>query len=186
MTFAPGRVSQTITIPVIAGSIPVSAGAKTFFVSLSDPRKSNVALATATGTIIPQSGSQGGGNASVTISNISQLEGKSGFTPFVFQVRLTAAPTKSITYDVFTTNGTAQAGANYVGIAAGDNDPPMDIGTVTFAPGQMSKTITVYVKAGSLQVTAGTKSFTVSLSDPSDPMVALASGTATIIPQASL
>jgi hypothetical protein len=184
VTFLPGQVSQTITIPVVAGSIPVTAGLKTFSVSLTDPRNPSFVLASGTGTIIPQSPSSNGtAKPRVTINNISQLEGKSGLTPFVFQVRLTAVPAKAVTLDLFTTDGTALAGTNYVGIAAGDNSPPVDIGTVTFAAGQISKTITVYVKAGSVPVTAGTKTFTVSLSDPSDPGVALASGVATIIAQ---
>src|SRR5262249_41235667 len=141
-------------------------------------------LATATGTIIPQSANTGGrAKPQVTLNNVSQLEGKTGLTPFVFQVRLTAPPTKPVTFDVFTTDGTARAGTNYVAIAAGDNNPPADIGTVTFAPGQLSKTITVYIKADSIPVISGTKTFTVNLSDPSDPTAVLASGIATIIPQ---
>ena len=120
-----------------------------------------------------------------TVSSLSGLEGTSGLTPFVFQIRLASPAATATTYDVYTTDGTAKAGVNYVAIIAGDSAHG---GTVTFAPGSAFATVTVYVIAGSLPVTPATvrATFTVSLSDPSAPDVPLASGTGTITAQNAL
>ena len=55
------------------------------------------------------------------------------------------------------------AGANYVGITGG---------TVTFLKGNPRGTVTVNAIGGSLRLSDGTKTFTVSLSDPANPTVA--------------
>jgi VCBS repeat-containing protein len=188
VSFAAGQVAQTLTVYVIAGSIPVSAGTKTFTVSLSSPAAPTAAMATATGTIIPQSSGSSGGNGGAlpkpSINDVSALEGQSGLTAFNFHVNLSAAPSKSVTYDAYTTDGTARTGGNFVGILAGINGIS-SLGTITFAAGQVSGTITVYVIGGSLPVSAGAKTFTVSMSDPAHPDDPLATAAGTIIPQSS-
>ncbi|HWY86570.1 MAG TPA: hypothetical protein VNX28_07595, partial [Gemmataceae bacterium] len=147
-----------------------------------------MSLAAGTGTIIPQNSpthSATGGLPKVLVGNSATLEGVSGLTPLSFQVRLAAAPRGPVTYDVYTTDASAvSTGAkpNFVGITAGIAGP-FSIGTITFAPNQISRTITVYVLAGSIPASAGIKTFTVSLSDPAHPTVALATATGTIIPQ---
>jgi hypothetical protein len=119
------------------------------------------------------------------VNSLNSLEGTSGLTPFVFQIRLASAARSSVTYDVYTTDGTAKAGVNYLGITAGD---AAHGGTVTFAPGSAFATVTVYVIAGSLPVTPATvrADFTVHLSDPSAPGVSLASGTGIITAQVAV
>jgi hypothetical protein len=190
VSFAPGQIARTITVSVIGGSLPISAGSKSFTVNLSSPTNPNVSLASGTGTIIPQNSpthGPAGGRPKVLIGNSTMLEGAGGLTPFKFQVRLAAASTVPVTYDVYTTDGSAVStgpNPNFVGIHAGIS-APNSIGTVTFAPGQVLQTITVYVIAGSLPVSAGTKNFTVSLSDPANPLVPLATATGSIIPQTS-
>jgi hypothetical protein len=117
-----------------------------------------------------------------TINSLNSLEGTSGLTPFVFQIRLTSPARSPMTYDVYTTDGAAKAGVNYIGITAGDSAHG---GTVTFAPGSAFATVTVYVIAGSLPVTPATvrADFTVNLADPLAPGVSLASGTGIITAQ---
>src|SRR5205807_10486546 len=80
------------------------------------------------------------------IANTSLLAGTSGLTPFNFHVSLPARPPFAVTYNYFTTDGTAKAGVNYVGTT------PVAMGTVTFAPGQVSQTISIPVFAGSIPV----------------------------------
>jgi hypothetical protein len=96
--------------------------------------------------------------------------------------------TSTVTFDVFTTDGpstpfigAAVAGTNYVGITAGSSPS----GTVTFMPGQAFATVTVEVKVGSFLPAPGSeyKQFTVNLSSPSAPTVAVASGTGLIAAQ---
>jgi len=119
-----------------------------------------------------------------SINSVSLLEGKSGLTSFTFRVSLPQGGTRNgpVTYDVYTTDGTAKAGLNYVGITAGD---AAHGGTVTIAQGATYATVTVFVIAGSLPVTQATEraTFSVHLSDPTNPGVSLASGTGTIIAQ---
>src|SRR5205823_2857951 len=107
-----------------------------------------------------------------TIATVELLEGLTGLTPFTFTVNLLASPSKPVTFDVFTTDGTAKAGVNYIGINPGVT-APNSIGTVTFDTGQVFQSVTVWVIAGSLPVSAGPKTFTVSLSDPAHPTKAL-------------
>jgi hypothetical protein len=175
VTFARGSAFATVTVYVIAGSLPLTAATvRAFFtVHVADPAFPDLSLASATGTIIAQAASSGTGrSAPVLISNVSNSEGTSGLTPFVFQIRLASTARSRVTYDVYTTDGTAQAGVNYVGITAGDSAHG---GTVTFAPGSAFATVIVYVIAGSLPVTPATvyATFTVNISDPFIPTVPL-------------
>jgi hypothetical protein len=121
-----------------------------------------------------------------SVNDMSLLEGKSGLTPFTFQVKLPGGGSRDgpVTYDVYTTDGTARAGANYIGIFAGVTATHSS-GTVTFAQGSTTATVTVYVIAGSIPVTPATASttFTVNIADPASPDVPLASATGTIIAQ---
>jgi hypothetical protein len=116
------------------------------------------------------------------VSSLNALEGTSGLTPFLFQIRLATPARAQVTYDVYTTDGTAKAGVNYVGITAGDS---ANGGTVTFAPGSAFATVSVYVITGSLPVTPATlrATFVVNLADPLTPGVASASGMGTITAQ---
>src|SRR5690349_5576714 len=76
--------------------------------------------------------------ATISMSNVNALEGNSGTTPFVFTVTLSeaSAQTVSLTYQTRNDLGSATPGSDYTAIPAT---------TLTFTPGQTSKTITVNV-----------------------------------------
>jgi hypothetical protein len=77
----------------------------------------------------------------ISISDVSKLEGKKGkTTQFTFTVTLSAAYDQPVTVSFQTVNGTARTG---------DNDYVARTGTLTFAPGETTKTITVEVKGDS-------------------------------------
>ena len=80
-------------------------------------------------------GGGGGEELLLGIDNLELPEGNAGTTPFVFTVALTAASAAPVTVDFATRNGSAEAGSDYV--ATG--------GTLTFAPGELTKQITVLV-----------------------------------------
>ncbi|HEX3125732.1 MAG TPA: Calx-beta domain-containing protein [Thermoanaerobaculia bacterium] len=80
-------------------------------------------------------GGSGGGGPLIGISNVEQPEGNSGSTPFVFEVSLSAPSTGTVTVSFSTRNGTAQAGSDYVAAS----------GSLTFAPGEVTKPVTVQV-----------------------------------------
>jgi Ca2+-binding RTX toxin-like protein len=74
-------------------------------------------------------------DVSIDAAVILPAEGNAGITSVVFNVTLSAASGNTITVDFATANGTAIAGQDYVAAA----------GTLTFAPGILTRTITVSV-----------------------------------------
>lgn len=69
------------------------------------------------------------------IDTVERPEGNAGTTPFVFTVSLSESSATPITVDFSTRNGTALAGSDYIATS----------GTLTFAPGELIKQITVLV-----------------------------------------
>jgi len=79
----------------------------------------------------------------VSISDVTKKEGTAKgnankTTQFTFTVTLSAAYDQQVTMSFQTVNGTA---------TTSDNDYVAKTGTVTFAPGETSKTITIEVKS---------------------------------------
>ncbi|CCI04718.1 beta strand repeat-containing protein [Microcystis aeruginosa] len=73
---------------------------------------------------------------SLTINDVTVTEGNSGTTNAVFTVSLSSAASTVVTVNYATANGTATAGTDYTAIPTT---------TLTFNPGETSKTITVAV-----------------------------------------
>jgi hypothetical protein len=77
----------------------------------------------------------------ISISDLSKAEGKRNQTTlFTFTVTLSAAYDQAVTMSFRTVNGTA---------TTGDNDYIAKTGTLTFAPGETTKTITIEVTGDS-------------------------------------
>jgi hypothetical protein len=77
----------------------------------------------------------------ISISDVAKYEGKKGQkTSFTFTVTLSAAYDQPVTVSFKTTDGTAKTS---------DNDYVAKSGTLTFAPGETSKTITIVVNGDS-------------------------------------
>src|SRR5207302_400646 len=90
----------------------------------------------------------------LVISDVTLAEGNAGSTAFNFTVTLSTASTSTVTVAYSTADGTATAGSDYS--AAG--------GTLFFAPGETSKTVTINV-TGDTNV-EGNETFFVNLSSP--------------------
>jgi hypothetical protein len=105
----------------------------------------------------------------LSINNVSQNEGNSGTTAFVFTVTLSAASASTVTANFATADGTATAPADYASTS----------GVVTFNPGVTTQTITVNV-VGDTNVEPN-ETFTVNLSSPSNATIATGTGTGTIV-----
>jgi len=76
----------------------------------------------------------------ISISDVTKAEGKKGQTTlFTFTVTLSAAYDQPVTMSFATANGAATAGEDYVA----------KTGTLTFAPGETTKTIIIEVKGDS-------------------------------------
>ena len=104
---------------------------KTFVVNLS---AATIADGQGIGTILDD-------EPRISISDVSKAEGKTGQTTlFTFTVTLSAAYDQAVTMSFQTVNGTA---------TTSDGDYIAKTGTLTFAPGETSKTITIEVKGDS-------------------------------------
>jgi len=129
VTFAAGETSKKIQVTINGDT--VVEGDETFLVNLTNPTGATIADAQATGTITNDDSVL----PTLNISNPTVAEGNSGTTKLSFVVTLSAAQTTAVTVDFATGNGTATAGSDYV----------TQTGTITFAPGQTSKTIEIVV-----------------------------------------
>ncbi|MFY9577863.1 MAG: Ig-like domain-containing protein [Gaiellaceae bacterium] len=105
---------------------------------------------------------------SLSIDDVSHNEGDSGTTAFDFTVSLSNSYTSDVTVDYGTADGTATAPDDYQAAT----------GTLTFTPGQTSKTVSVLAN-GDTSVEPD-ETFSVTLANASGATLAKATGTATI------
>ena len=105
----------------------------------------------------------------LSINNVSLNEGNSGTTAFNFTVSLSTATTQLVTVNYVTNDGTANAPSDY----------QMASGSLSFAPGEISKTITVLVNGDTL--VEPNETFTVNLSGAANATITSGTGTGTII-----
>jgi Calx-beta domain len=104
----------------------------------------------------------------LTISDVSRLEGNSDTTTFVFTVSIPAAISQTVSVNYATADGSA---------TAADNDYQPQSGTLTFAPGEISKTVTVQVNGDRLAEPVET--FFVNLTEPTNAVITDAQGVGT-------
>lgn len=105
----------------------------------------------------------------LSVDDVSLAEGDGGTTDAVFTVSLSAPSAVSVTVDYASADGTAFAGSDYFPVA----------GTLTFAPLEISQTVTVPVVGDT--VGEPDETFFLDLSNPSpDATIADAQGQATI------
>ena len=104
----------------------------------------------------------------VSINDVSVLEGRSGTTAATFTVKLSAATTGAVLVTFTSTNGTAIAGSDYL----------FAHGTLKFNPGETSKTITVTVNGDRQR--EGDETFKVNLSNPDGATIFDGSGSGVI------
>jgi uncharacterized protein len=128
VSFADGQTSQTITLNVQGDLNP--EGDDNFTVTLSNAVGGTIADGSATGTIVNDDGLP----PLVTINDVTVVEGDAGTSLMTFTVTRTGG-TGAFSVDYATADGSATAGEDYV--ATG--------GTLNFADGEMSQTISVTI-----------------------------------------
>ncbi len=132
VTIPAGQTSATFTVAVIGDRLPEPP--ETFAVNLSAPTNATIGDSQGIGTILDN-------EPRISISDVTKAEGKNGKTTlFTFTVTLSAAYDQAVTMSYRTVNGTA---------TTGDGDYIAKTGTLTFAPGETTKTITIEVKGDS-------------------------------------
>lgn len=155
LTFAPGQTTKAIAVGV-KGDVTFE-GDETFVLELDAPTNATLGDGYAYGTIINDDPPP---PPKVRISDATGYEGDAGLSPVTFKVSLDSAATKTVKVFYATSNGTAKAGSDYN--AAG--------GTVTFAPGERQKQITVFVKGDKAK--EPNETFFVALSKPVNAVIA--------------
>jgi hypothetical protein len=160
LTFAPGETSKTVAVPVRGDA--KHEPDETFTLALSNASGATQG-ADGTGTIR--------NDDAVPVLHITDrtvAEGNAGSTPMTFTVTLSNPSSQAVTVDVATANGTAAAPGDYAAVAT----------TLTFAPGETSKDVTVAVVGD--QVYEGDEQFTANLSNPTNATVGTAQATGAI------
>lgn len=169
VTFAANQTTRTFTVPILNDSVDegpnTAAAGETFVVNLSSPTNATIGDGQGIATIIDDDNPPG-----ISIGDVTITEGDSGTVNAIFTVRLSASSPQTVTVEFATSDGTATQGSDYVANA----------GTLTFAPGQVSQTITVVVRGDILD--EANETFTVTLSNASNGMLnsSQASATGTI------
>jgi len=161
LTFNPGDATKTISVSVVPDNIDETN--ELFFVNLSNATGAAISRPTGVGTITDDDTSM------ISISDAPMvLEG----TPAVFTVTLSVPSATSIVVNYSTADNTATAGTRYTATS----------GTLTFAPGEVTKTISVPTLTNSQPDPTGL--FFVNLT--STATIARAQGVGTIIDSATV
>ncbi len=166
INFANGEMTKTFTVTICNDT--VVEGNETFTVTLAGatggatigtPATATVTITDDDVTTLP----------ALTINDVRVFEGDSGTVNAVFTVTASAASTTAFTVNYATANNTATAGVDYVATS----------GTLTFAPGQTTRTITVQVIGDLLK--EANETFFVNLSAPTGATIADPQGLGVIV-----
>ena len=167
MNFSAGETTKTITVKVLADSLAETD--EGFTITLSGPIGTSLGTASATGTIL-----DGDVGLSIAAAGASKAEGDAGGTDFTFTVTRTgsSAAAASAAWAVAGSGANPASGADFLG-------GTLPSGTVNFAAGETSKTITIRV-AGDRALEPD-EDFAVTLSNPVGAALGTASATGTIL-----
>jgi uncharacterized repeat protein (TIGR01451 family) len=108
------------------GCVDTNDNAANFFTASPNPRNSSSPI--------------GDCKPDITINDVTVTEGNTGTVNAIFTVTLSAASANTVTVDYATTDGSATAPADYQSTS----------GTLTFNPGDLTKTITVLINGDTL------------------------------------
>jgi glucose/arabinose dehydrogenase len=161
LTFPPDQTTQPINV-AINGDL-LNELDETFNVNLSNPTNATIADTPGVGTI-----NNDDAQPSLSINDVSLVEGNGGTTTANFTVSLSAASGQTVTVNYATADGTATASSDYV--TAG--------GTATFTPGQTSQPVSVTINGDTTLETNET--FNVNLSGEVNATIADNQGVGTV------
>ncbi|BCM92994.1 hypothetical protein IAD21_04879 [Abditibacteriota bacterium] len=156
VTFAPGETSHTVPITIVGDTIYEED--ERVVLLLGTPVGATLGQASAEGSILNDDASP-----SLSINDVNVTEGNAGYTKAIFTVTL-SSPSSRTTSVGYSTLSYGRG----VAIGGTSSTPNVDYlaasGTLTFLPGQTSKTVVVYIKGDPL--VEGNEPFLVRLSSP--------------------
>jgi hypothetical protein len=139
LTFAAGETARTVAVPVFGDR--AFEPDETFVVNLSGAKGARIADGQGVVRIIDDEPRLSVGDAAGTV--VYAADGTTAGTTLTFTVSLATAYDQAVTVNYATADGTATAGVDYLAAA----------GTLTFAPGETTKTVTIQVLGNDAGVT---------------------------------
>ena len=167
LDFAAGETTKQVTV-LVNGDLLNEAN-ETFFLNLTNAVNATIADSQGLGAITDDDGPP-----SLSVNDVTVTEGDSGTTSATFTVTLAPASGQNVSVDYSTADGTATAPADYAATS----------GTLTFAPGQTTRTVSVQVAGDTVDEINET--FTVNLSNAVNAAIADGTGLGTILDDDSL
>jgi ribosomal protein L35AE/L33A len=162
LTFSPGTTTRQITVLVNGDTLDEAS--ETFNVNLSAATNATIADSQGVGTITDNDTAP-----TLRINDISIAEGNSGTKTATFTVTLSAASGQSVTVHYATANGSASSSSDYNAAS----------GTLTFAAGTTTQTISVTIRGD--QSRESNETFVVNLSAATNATIADSQGVCTIL-----
>jgi PKD repeat protein len=162
VTFAPGETSKTITVQVLGDTIDEFD--ETFGLYLTNPENATITKNQAVTTILDNDAAP-----TLTIGDRTITEGENGMMAVTYTINLNTPSGKPVTVNYTTADGTATAGTDYTTAN----------GIVSFAPGEISKTITVQVLGDTIDEFDET--FGLNLSNPENATITKNQAVTTIL-----
>ena len=160
VTFTAGQTTRPVTVAIRGDALDEFD--ETLAVNLSGPTNATIADSQGVGTIVDNDAAP-----TLTINNVSVTEPDAGTVNATFTVTASAASGKTMMVDYATGDATATTPADYAATS----------GTLTFTPGQTTRTFTVTIQGDLLD--EANETYAVPLSSPVNTSTA-ATGTGTI------
>ena len=156
-------------ITINTGRVGAGNGAVTFTVGVNSTAAQRTGTITIGGQVytVTQNGPT---LPTLSINDVSVIEGNSGNTNANFTVTLSVASTQAVSLNLVSSDGTATAGSDYI---------PLRVNELLFSPGETSKTVAVQVNGDTMFEPDET--FFVNLSNPANATIADNQGQGTII-----
>ena len=161
VTFEPGITTKVISVPILNDALDEFD--ETFTMNIESASPGIITASQSTATILDDDPPP-----SVSINDVSILEGNSGTRNLTFTVSLSAASGKQISVTYATADDTAKAVDDYTAAT----------GAVMFSPGQTTSPITIQIKVDTLS--EDNEAFVVNLSNPVNATIADGIGIGTI------
>ena len=162
LTYTPGQTTKTVNV-TINGDLTNEPN-ETLNLDLSNPTNATIADALGVGTITNDDGPP-----TLSVNDGVIVEGNAGTSILSFTVNLSKMSASTINVDYATANNTATAGADYVAVVAT---------TLTYTPGQTSKTVDITINGDTMD--EDNETFFVNLTNPTNAIMADAQGIGTI------